>query len=118
MQHLQDARGGSPAALGWLLDSYRQYLLAIEHQRLDAELRAKVASSDVVQQTVLEALADFGRFDGQTPQEWAAWLCRILGKNLVDVRRHYRDSQKRQLDRQVAPAEPPLPAWPRFWLPR
>ncbi len=104
MQHLQDARGGSPAALGWLLDSYRQYLLAIAHQQLDAELRAKVASSDVVQQTVMEALAHFGRFDGQTPQEWAAWLCRILANNLVDVRRHYCDTQKRQLDREVPEA--------------
>jgi RNA polymerase sigma-70 factor, ECF subfamily len=105
LQHLLDARGGSHTAMGWLLDTYRQYLLALAHQQLDAELRAKVATSDVVQQTVLEALAHFGRFDGQTPEEWAAWLCRILAHNLADARRHYRDSQKRQLGREVALAD-------------
>lgn len=110
LQHLDDARGGSHTALGWLLDTYRQYLLAVAHQQLDPELRAKVATSDVVQQSVMEALAHFGRFDGQTPEEWAAWLCRIVANNVADARRHYRDCQKRQLSREVSLAEAPLAA--------
>jgi RNA polymerase sigma-70 factor (ECF subfamily) len=105
VQHLQDARGGSHAALGWLLDAYRQYLLAIIHQQLEPDLRAKVATSDLVQQTVLEALAHFGRFNGQTPEEWAGWLCRIMAHNLADARRQYRDSQKRQVGREVSLAD-------------
>jgi RNA polymerase sigma-70 factor (ECF subfamily) len=110
IQNLQNARDGSDTALGWLMDAYRHYLLAVAHQQLDADLRAKVAMSDLVQQTVMEALAHFGRFDGQTPEEWAAWLCRILANNAADARRHYRDSQKRQLGREVSLAEAPLPA--------
>jgi RNA polymerase sigma-70 factor (ECF subfamily) len=108
LQHLQDARGGSHAALGWLLDAYRQYLLAIAHQQLEPDLRAKVGTSDLVQQTVLEALAHFGGFNGQTPEEWAGWLCRILAHNLADARRQYRDSQKRQVCREVSLADAPL----------
>ncbi len=110
VQQLDDARGGSDTALGWLLDTYRHYLLAIAQQQLDPELRAKVATSDVVQQTVMEALAHFGRFEGQTPQQWAAWLCRILANNVADARRHWRDCQKRQLNREVSLAEAPLAA--------
>jgi RNA polymerase sigma-70 factor (ECF subfamily) len=110
VQGLQDARAGSQSALGWLLETYRQYLLAVAHQQMDPDLRAKVASSDLVQQTVLEALAHFGRFDGQTPEEWAAWLCRILAHNVADSRRRYRDSQKRQLTREVPLAGAPLAA--------
>jgi RNA polymerase sigma-70 factor (ECF subfamily) len=110
VQNLQSARDGSDTALGWLMDTYRHYLLAVAHQQLDAELRAKVATSDLVQQTVMEALAHFGRFDGQTPEEWAGWLCRILANNAVDARRHYRNIQKRQLGREVSLAEAPLPA--------
>jgi RNA polymerase sigma-70 factor (subfamily 1) len=110
VQHLRRARGGSRSALGWLLDTYRQYLLAIAHQNLDPELRAKVATSDLVQQTVMEALAHFGAFDGQGPAAWAAWLCRILEHNLADARRQYRATQKRQLAREVALADAPLAA--------
>ncbi len=107
LQQLAQARDGSPTALGWLLDTYRHYLLAVAQQGLDAELRVKVASSDLVQQTVVEALADFGRFGGETPEEWAGWLCRILSHNLTDAQRRYRDSQKRQLGREVSLAEAP-----------
>jgi RNA polymerase sigma-70 factor (subfamily 1) len=110
VEHLQDARDGSDTALGWLLDAYRQYLLAIAHQQLDPELRAKVAISDVVQQTVMEALAHFGRFEGQTPEQWAGWLCRILANNVADARRHWRDCQKRQVHREVSLGEAPLAA--------
>ncbi len=110
LQLLQDARGGSQAALGWLLDAYRQYLLAIAHQQLDPDLRAKVATSDLVQQSVLEALAHFEGFNGQSPEEWAAWLCRILAHNLADARRQYRDSQKRQVCREVSLGDAPLAA--------
>jgi RNA polymerase sigma-70 factor (ECF subfamily) len=108
LHHLQDARDGSHSALGWLLDAYRQYLLAIAHQQLEPELRVKMATSDLVQQSVMEALAHFGGFNGQSPEEWAAWLSRILAHNLADARRHYRDSQKRQLGREVSLAEAPL----------
>ncbi len=110
LHHLQDARGGSQAALGWLLDAYRQYLLAAAHQQLDPDLRAKVATSDLVQQSMLEALAHFDGFNGQTPEEWAGWLCRILAHNLADARRQFRDSQKRQVCREMSLADAPLAA--------
>src|SRR5262245_56759774 len=98
-RQIHDAQGGSPVALGWLLDGCRQYLLLVAHEQLDPDLRDKLGPSDVVQETFLEAQRDFRRFQGQTEQELLAWLRRILLNNLADARRRYRRGGKRDIAR-------------------
>jgi RNA polymerase sigma-70 factor, ECF subfamily len=104
------ARRGSPEALGLLLDSYRRYLLLIANGELPEALRAKVAASDVVQETFLEAQQDFATFRGDSPGELAQWLRRILLHNLANQCRRFQATESRQLDREVALCEPDLPA--------
>lgn len=97
---IEAARFGDAAALGQILDFCRNYLLLTANQELEPEFQAKVAPSDVVQKTYLEACRDFGQFRGGTEAEMLAWLRGILLHNLANVRRDYRDSAKRQLDRE------------------
>lgn len=98
---LAAARAGSNEALGRLLECCRDYLLHMANQELDSDLRTKESPSDMVQQTFLEARKDFGRFQGGAEEEWRAWLTKILAHNIANCRRSYRDTQKRQLDREV-----------------
>ncbi len=58
------AQNGSREALGRLLDGCRQYLLLIANQELHTDLRGKVAPSDIVQETYLDAQRDFPTFEG------------------------------------------------------
>jgi RNA polymerase sigma-70 factor (ECF subfamily) len=77
-------------------------LLGISHRELDAGLRAKVAPSDLVQDTFLEAQHAFPRFQGSTEAELCAWLGSILRHNVTDLRRRYHASQKRDVLREVS----------------
>jgi RNA polymerase sigma-70 factor (ECF subfamily) len=104
---IQAARGGSREALGRLLDACRAYLLVVANRNLAPDLGGKVGGSDLVQETLLEALRDFGRFEGRTEDELLAWLSRILLHNLANVARHYRDTGKRDVAREVPLADAP-----------
>ena len=99
-QWVTDARGGSAAALGQVLELCRQYLLLVANRELDGELQGKEGASDLVQQTFLEAHRDFAQFHGTTQAEVLAWLRRILLNNLSNARRHYMESGKRQIARE------------------
>lgn len=99
------ARKGNRLALGRILDFYRNYLLLTANQELDFDLQAKVAPSDVVQKTYLEACQDFGQFRGQSKSDLMGWLRGILRHNLANVRRDYRDTQKRQVSQERQPAD-------------
>lgn len=98
---LPAARAGSREALGKLLEAARQYLLAIARQELDQDLRAKNSPSDVVQETFIEVQRAFGHFQGETEAELLAWLRQLLLHRVGKLRRRYRDTQKRQLAREV-----------------
>jgi len=101
-QWLPAARAGSREALGRVLESARQYLVSIARQELDPDLRAKNSPSDLVQETFVEAHCAFGHFQGDTEAELLAWLRQLLLHRVGKLRRHYRDTQKRQLAREVA----------------
>jgi RNA polymerase sigma-70 factor (ECF subfamily) len=107
---LASARGGASETLGRLLEGCRQYLLLVANENLAPVLQAKVGASDVVQETFLEAQRDFGQFDGRTEKQMLAWLRRILLNNLANLTRRYRDTDKRQVAREVPLAEAPLGA--------
>lgn len=109
------ARSGALAAVPYLnratmppqdarpLESFRDYLLVLARARLDPRLRARLDPADLVQQTLLEAHRDLASFHGDSPQQMAAWLRRILARNLSnalrDLTRDCRDvSRELSLD--------------------
>jgi RNA polymerase sigma-70 factor (ECF subfamily) len=88
------------------LERYRSYLLLLAGLQLDARPRGKIDPSDVVQQTLLEAHAKLGQFQGDD-SALAAWLRQALVNNLRDawraLRREKRDVRREQaLDEAVA----------------
>jgi len=102
--NLKRAQAGDAAAVGAVLDSCRGYLLAMAMAELQSDLRAKVAASDIVQETLLEGQRDFRRFTGKDEEDLLRWLQRILKNNLVDSIRHCRSLKRDARREQTAAA--------------
>lgn len=87
------------------LERFRSYLLLLAGMQLDARRGGRIDASDVVQQTLLEAHAKIGQFQGDDAA-LAAWLRQGLVNNLRDawraLRRDKRDIRREQsLDAQL-----------------
>lgn len=93
-------RPPSGEVIATCVEAARGSLKLLAAGQLPAELRSKVALSDVVQETALEAFSNADRFEGSTRLELFAWLRKILRNNVVDAVRHYRDCQARDYRRE------------------
>lgn len=98
---LVEAKQGCNSALGRLLLASQRYLLVIAQQRLSVDLQVKVSPSDLVQDTLLEAIRDFAHFEGCRYVEMRRWLRKILLNNAANSARYYEGTQKRQASREV-----------------
>jgi RNA polymerase sigma-70 factor, ECF subfamily len=101
---LEAARAGNVAALGELLELYRNYLDLLARLQIGRRLQGKVDAADVVQEIFLKAHAAFGQFRGSTEVELLAWLRQILARLLVDLMRRYYGARGRdvRLERDLA----------------
>ena len=99
------ARDGSDSAIGQLLDHYRGYLMRVAADELTADLVAKMAPSDLVQETCLQATRDFPNFEGWSEAELRGWLRKILLNNLRDLQRRYWGTCKRDISRELHPGD-------------
>jgi len=98
---IRQAKDGSNDAAGKLIDACRNYLLSIANQELPPVLRAKLGASDLVQDTALEAQRDFAAFEGEQLEQLLGWLRRILLNNAANVSRQYRQTEKRDVAREL-----------------
>ena len=80
------------------LGRYRSYL-QLKALGMVSDLRSKIDSSDMVQQTLLEAHQKLDQFRGSTEPEMAAWLGRMLNNNITDAARALR-RKKRDVSRE------------------
>lgn len=92
------ARAGDSAAMGQLLEMYRNYLVLMARLQVGRRLQGKVDPADLVQETFLEAHRDFPRFRGGTESELLAWLRQILTRNLANSIRRYFGTRARDLN--------------------
>jgi RNA polymerase sigma-70 factor, ECF subfamily len=104
---IAEAKGGSTVALGRLLEACRNYLNNLAAQAISPTLRAKVAKSDLVQETSLDAHCDFVEFRGKHADEFLAWLRKILWHNAKTAARRYQSTKKRQVGREISLHENP-----------
>lgn len=79
---LEAAREGSDRQLGLLLQSYQNYLNILARAQIGRRLQSRLSPSDVVQETMLDAVRDFPNFRGATEREFLAWLRQMLIHNL------------------------------------
>jgi RNA polymerase sigma-70 factor (ECF subfamily) len=96
---IAQARKGDQAALGRLLEIYRNYLRLMARSLIGSTLRVKLEPSDLVQETFLKAHGHFIEFIGSGERELVAWLRSILVRSLADQVKHYR-RKGRNLQRQ------------------
>jgi RNA polymerase sigma-70 factor (ECF subfamily) len=105
---------GADGARG--LERFRAYLLLLARLRLDPRLRGKLDPSDVVQQTMVQALQALDRFRGCGEAALAAWLRQILANQLAnavrDLGRAKRDvGRERSLEAALDASSARLAAW-------
>jgi RNA polymerase sigma-70 factor (ECF subfamily) len=84
------------------LERHRSWLGLLARLQVDARFRAKFDASDIVQQTLLEAVRDWPKFRGETEAELAAWLRQILAHVLLHEVRRYGGAQRRDIGREVS----------------
>ncbi len=101
-RRLDAARAGMSEELGPLLEGYRAYLTLVAERELDSVLRPKGGASDVVQETLMDAVKAFGQFRGESEAELRGWLHQMLLNNVASFGRRYRGAEKRQIGREVA----------------
>ncbi len=84
------ARGGDPVARWHALEACRQYLrLVVGNNRWPREA-GEPATSDLIQDTILEGWRGFTRFKGSTQGQFRAWLRVTLIHSLIKIRRRPR----------------------------
>jgi RNA polymerase sigma-70 factor (ECF subfamily) len=87
---LEQARAGDDAALGRLLELYRNYLRIVARSLIGPALRAQADPSDLVQEACLKAHREFDRFLGASEPELVAWLRQILVRSAADHAKYHR----------------------------
>ncbi len=92
--------GGRTGGEAWLRH-YEPWLKLLARVQMESRFRAKFDPSDIVQQTMLDAVRAWPQFRGTTEAELAAWLRQILAHTLAHEIRRYAGTQKRDLDREV-----------------
>src|SRR5262245_37500856 len=96
---LEQARQGAESARGSLLEAYRPYLELLARVEIGRRLQTKVDTSDVVQETFLEAHRNFRNFRGRGEPAFVAWLQSILAGRVSNLVRHYVQTQGRDVRR-------------------
>ena len=72
------------------LERYRQFLRLLARLYVGPSLQSKLDASDIVQQTLLQAVEKMDRFRGSTDAELAGWLRQIMINNLAMARRRFK----------------------------
>lgn len=99
---IAQARAGDDAALGRLLEHFRNYLEILARLEIGRRLQTKVSVGDVVQETFLEAYRNFGNFRGTSELEFVAWLRAIFSIRISGFLRTYLGTQGRDIRREEA----------------
>lgn len=99
--NIEAAQNGCTESFGVLAEHCRRYLLLIATGELADDLRAKVAPSDLVQETMLLAQQGIQRFSGRSEGEFRMWMRQILLHYIASVGRRYRQASSRDIGREI-----------------
>jgi RNA polymerase sigma-70 factor (ECF subfamily) len=91
------AKAGDGAALGRLLERYRNYVGLLIQLQVGRRLRSKVDIDDLLQEIWLEIHRKIGSFRGRSEREFLTWARRLIGSILANQVRHYFGTKQRDL---------------------
>ena len=84
------------------LEQFRPWLMLMAKLQVDAQYQGKFDPSDIVQETMVEAIRAEPSFRGNSEGERIAWLRKILARVVGREFRKYRGTQKRDLNREIS----------------
>lgn len=94
-QLIASARARSPDSVSAVIEACRSYLLLVAEREVDGRLQAKIAPSDIVQETLIKAHQHFAEFRGEERKELLGWLRTILVREIAMAKRRFEAAQKR-----------------------
>ena len=80
------------------LAEYRAWLKALALAQIPVDLRGRIDPSDIVQQTICEAISDLPQHRGKTKPELMGWLRSMLRFHLIDALRALKFAPKVSID--------------------
>jgi RNA polymerase sigma-70 factor (ECF subfamily) len=86
---LSTAARGETAARDELLGLYRPYLRLAVGDRLPKLIQKRMDASDIVQQTLVDAVRGLPEFRGRSEPEFTAWMMKLLERNLLQCMRNH-----------------------------
>jgi len=92
---IERAQRGDQRAFELLFEKYRRRLAVLIYYRLGPRLREQFEIDDILQETLLKAFSDIGRFQYQSAGSFLRWLSRIADHVVADLGRS-QGRQKRQ----------------------
>ncbi|MEE2641207.1 MAG: sigma-70 family RNA polymerase sigma factor [Planctomycetota bacterium] len=102
---------------GERIDHFRSYLGLMARMQLDRRLQSKLDSSDIVQQTMLQAHRAQNNFRGSSDKQLAGWLRQILARNVYHATRDFqRDKRDVRNERSIENAMDNSAARVEAWL--
>ncbi|RMG03199.1 MAG: sigma-70 family RNA polymerase sigma factor [Planctomycetota bacterium] len=107
----------SGAIDGEKLEQFRGYLKVLAEANVAPALRGKIDASDAVQQTLLAAYQARHQFRGESDEELAGWLKRILLNTLLRTLRDFKRAKRDvRLERPLQQAVDQSSACLEQWL--
>jgi RNA polymerase sigma-70 factor (ECF subfamily) len=91
------AKAGDGAALGSLLERYRNYMGLLVRLQVGRRLRRKVDAEDLLQEIGLEIHRKIVMFRGSSEREFLMWVRRMIGSILANQVRHFLGTKCRDL---------------------
>jgi RNA polymerase sigma-70 factor (ECF subfamily) len=99
---LQRIEAGDRQAFEVLFARHRDYLCRVVELRLDPRLRARLGTSDVIQEAQLEAFRRLDDYLERRPMSFRLWLRKTACERLLMLRRFHLRAERRTVKREVA----------------
>ena len=103
-QLIAQARAGQREAYEALFEMYRADLAQAVERRFPDKLRPRVEVSDVIQETLVDAVRGFDDFEYQGAGSFRGWLARIAENRLRMTFKFHAQRERRSVEREVPPA--------------
>ncbi|MDX2038705.1 MAG: sigma-70 family RNA polymerase sigma factor [Isosphaeraceae bacterium] len=96
------ARQGDESAVRWLLERHRVRLRRMIGLRLDDRVASRLDASDIVQETLIDAVKKLDGYLRERPLPFFPWLYGLAIDRLAQAHRHHLRTLRRRADLELA----------------